>query len=175
MASASPIPGKEEFFFFEGQVAITTPTEFKLHMYWNDISQGTGKTTVPVISPKSEYPNFGETRVMDVPLYDTASKDKIMGRAQGVCVQADLRQKAFHLSFNIEFETPDLKGSKLQVMGIWTPEISTKVEWSIVGGTGNYTLAKGIVYGRMLSSGDDSVTWIELDILGYYTPMQKPN
>ncbi|KAJ3698802.1 hypothetical protein LUZ61_002507 [Rhynchospora tenuis] len=158
MASPSPIPGKKEF---------------QLHMYWNDISEGTGKTTVPVITSNSEYPNFGETRVIDVPLYDTASKDKIIGRAQGISVQADLKQKAFLLSFNIEFETPDLKGSKLQVVGRWTPEISTKVEWSIVGGSGNYTLAKGVIYGRMLSSLDDS-TWIELDILGYYTPMQKP-
>ncbi|KAJ4756784.1 Dirigent protein [Rhynchospora pubera] len=160
MASASPIPGKKEF---------------KLHMYWNDISQGTEKTTVAVISPNAEYPNFGETRVMDVPLYDKTTKDKIIGRAQGVSLQADLEQKAFLLSFNIEFETPDLKGSTLQVMGRWTPEMSTKVEWSVVGGTGNYTLAKGIVYGRMLSTGDDSVTWIELDILGYYAPLQKPN
>lgn len=65
-----------------------------------------------------------------------------------------------------------LKGSTLQVMG-QALQLTSPREWSIVGGTGVFTLAQGQVYGRRLSSPDDSL-WIELKIYGYYTPMEQP-
>jgi Dirigent-like protein len=65
-----------------------------------------------------------------------------------------------------------VKGSTLQVTGK-AKQLTTSREWSIVGGTGIFTMAQGVVYGRRLSSPDESL-WIELKIYGYYTPMQQP-
>jgi Dirigent-like protein len=49
-------------------------------------------------------------------------------------------------------------------------ELRSAREWSVVGGTGVFTMARGVIYGRQLSSPDESL-WIELKIHAHYTPL----
>ncbi|KAF3329301.1 hypothetical protein FCM35_KLT04632 [Carex littledalei] len=49
---------------------------------------------------------------------------------------------------------------------------TTQREFAIVGGPGCFTLALGVIYGRRLTSPDESL-WIELKMNGCYTPPRE--
>jgi Dirigent-like protein len=81
--------------------------ELYFHLYFHEIFEGANQTSVRVIDPKSDFPNFGETWIMDVPLWDSLKAEKIIARVQGVSVQSDQKTIGWQLSFNIVFETPE--------------------------------------------------------------------
>jgi Dirigent-like protein len=81
--------------------------ELYFHLFFREIFEGANKTTETVIDPKSDFPNFGETAIMDVPLWDSLKSEKIIARAQGVSAQSDQKTLGWQLSFNIVFETPE--------------------------------------------------------------------
>ncbi|KAJ4758389.1 Dirigent protein [Rhynchospora pubera] len=147
--------------------------QFYFHVYLHQIFDGDKKNTITAISPNSDFPNFGQLSIMDAPLWGYLNQTNLIARAQGVSIQSDQKTYGWHMSFNIEFEMKELKGSTLMVMGR-TLELTTPREFAIVGGTGVFSLATGQIYGRRLSSPDESI-WTELKILGYYTPMKKPD
>ena len=76
-------------------------------MYFNEIFDGPKKTTATVISPNSDFPNFGEIRMMDVPLWDSLNEKKVVARMQGTALQSDQTTYGWHLSCNIVFELPE--------------------------------------------------------------------
>ncbi|KAJ3696019.1 hypothetical protein LUZ60_001396 [Juncus effusus] len=121
-------------------------------------------STITIFNPNPEdYPNFGQTNVMDVPLFDgTASNASLIARWQGLAVQSDVETVGWHLSFSVVFSNADT----IQVMGREAPYRTTTFEFSIIGGTGKFQMARGYIYGRLLSSPDDS-TWIELRIIAF--------
>ncbi|KAJ1700424.1 hypothetical protein LUZ63_000203 [Rhynchospora breviuscula] len=152
---------------------LTTHKQFYFHVYFHEIFYGPNNTTVTSARPNSDFPNFGEISIFDVPLWDSQDANKLIARAQGASIQSDQKTIAWHLSFNIVFELPELKGSTLMVMGR-ALQLTTPRQYAIVGGTGVFTLAQGTIYGRMLSSTDESL-WIELKIFGeYYTSVENP-
>lgn len=61
-----------------------------------------------------------------------------------------------------------LEGSTLQVMG---PNVY-KGEWSIVGGTGKLTMARGVIYKEELCV-VDGMARIGLEIHAIYIPMER--
>ncbi|KAF3327431.1 dirigent protein 22-like protein [Carex littledalei] len=146
--------------------------EFYFHVYFHEIFDGVKKTTETVISPNNDFPEFGQIGIMDVPLWSDLNEKTLIARMQGAALQSDQNTYGWHLSCSIEFELPALKGSTLQIMGR-ALQLTSPREFAIVGGTGVFTLAQGVIYGRRLSSPDDSL-WIELKINGYYTPMTQP-
>uniref|UniRef100_A0A0D9ZY45 Dirigent protein n=1 Tax=Oryza glumipatula TaxID=40148 RepID=A0A0D9ZY45_9ORYZ len=94
----------------------------------------------------------------------------IVGRAQGWHIVASQSSPAnWYLSQNIVFQDNKYAGSTLQVMGIIEGSEEKVVEWSIVGGTGEFTNARGNIKYRDIKKED--VEWIrELDIQVLYTP-----
>ncbi|CAN6180238.1 unnamed protein product [Urochloa humidicola] len=49
--------------------------------------------------------------------------------------------------------------------------------WSqvaIVGGTGEFAMAQGVVYGRKIEASEPDIEVIELYIRAYHTPMELP-
>jgi Dirigent-like protein len=65
------------------------------------------------------------------------------------------------------------KGSSLLVVG-QLPYTSDWTQVAIVGGTGQFTMAQGVVYGRKLDQDDKTFEIIELFIHAFYSPMQRP-
>lgn len=60
-----------------------------------------------------------------------------------------------------------LKGSSLQVMG----PVVEEGEWAIVGGTGEFCLAQGIIYKKFLEQQSNG-NIIELDIHAFYSAVR---
>ncbi|KAJ1703295.1 hypothetical protein LUZ63_003074 [Rhynchospora breviuscula] len=148
--------------------------QFYFHVYFREIFTGPNSTTTIAASPNSDFPNFGEIGIMDVPLWGHLNETNLIARFQGAAIQSDQKTFGWHLSFSIEFELPALKGSTLMGMGRGL-QLTTPREFAIVGGTGVFSLATGQIYGRRLSSLDENELWIEFKIVGYYTPMKKPD
>ncbi|KAJ3707841.1 hypothetical protein LUZ61_011546 [Rhynchospora tenuis] len=148
--------------------------QFYFHGYFHEIFTGPNNTTTTAVSPNPDFPNFGEISIFDVPLWGYLNGTNLIARCQGAGIQSDQNTLGWHLSFNIVFELPALKGSTLMVMGR-APQLTSTREFAIVGGTGVFSLATGQMYGRRLSSPDENELWIEFKILGYYTPMKKPD
>ncbi|KAJ3687806.1 hypothetical protein LUZ61_016970 [Rhynchospora tenuis] len=59
--------------------------------------------------------------------------------------------------------------STLMVRGWWLYQ--DPIEWAIIGGTGRFTLAQGVVYGDVKGE-DSTAAMLELRIHVYYTPMK---
>jgi Dirigent-like protein len=64
------------------------------------------------------------------------------------------------------------KGSSLQVQGAW--DLNLPIEWAVVGGTGQFTFAQGIVYGKKLSE-DNGHRIVELTMHIAYSPVREEN
>uniref|UniRef100_A0A0A9FGW1 Dirigent protein n=1 Tax=Arundo donax TaxID=35708 RepID=A0A0A9FGW1_ARUDO len=66
------------------------------------------------------------------------------------------------------FEDGSFEGSTLQVMG---PDVE-RGEWAIIGGTGEFTLAQGVIYKTLHEQrGEGNI--MEIDIHAIYTPMER--
>ena len=75
-------------------------------------------------------------------VYDGIGSDaKLVAYAKGLHVFAG----AWHNSFSLVFEDERLKGSTLQVMGL----IVEEGDWAIVGGTGQFAMATGVILKKM--------------------------
>lgn len=133
---------------------------YQLNLHHNQIQ----KAVVP-----SSGNRFGEIDVNDWTLTDPNQNRRIVGHAKGLRIQAtqDSNTAArWHTSFDLVFEAGSgLEGSTLQVMG---PDVLSG-EWSIVGGTGTLTMARGIIYKKKLWDPDI----VELHIHAVYIPMKK--
>ncbi|TVU51440.1 hypothetical protein EJB05_02871 [Eragrostis curvula] len=83
---------------------------------------------------------------------------KIVARAQGLHIYAG----NWHNSFSLVFEEERYKGSTLQVMGIPVEG----GEWAIVGGTGQFAMATGVIKKRVHERRSEG-NIIELTIQGF--------
>ncbi|XP_078182219.1 dirigent protein 20-like isoform X1 [Carex rostrata] len=84
--------------------------EFYFHVYFHEIFDGVNKTTETVISPNTDFPEFGQIGIMDVPLWSDLNQKTIIARMQGATLQSDQKTYGWHLSCSIAFELPALKG-----------------------------------------------------------------
>ncbi|TVU30791.1 hypothetical protein EJB05_22432, partial [Eragrostis curvula] len=105
-------------------------------LYLHHISGGPTPTQSTVVSANPGT-GLGETAVNNWPIYDGLGPyANVVARAQGVHFLAG----GWHNSFTIVFKDARLRGSILQVMGLSVEQ----GEWSIVGGTGQFAMARGI-------------------------------
>lgn len=105
--------------------------------------------------------------VHDLAVYDGVGPDKkLVARAQGLRASAG----NWHNSFSMVFEDERLKGSTLEIMGA---SIDKEGEWAIVGGTGVFAMAQGIVV-RKIHDKDAAKDTVELTITGLCTKKVVP-
>nr|CAB3456223.1 unnamed protein product [Digitaria exilis] len=103
--------------------------------------------------------SMGATVVNNWAVYDGPGPDaKVVAHAQGLHIQAG----NWLNSFSLVFENERFSGSTLQVMGI-TVESG---EWAIVGGTGQFALANGVISKRFHEQRSDGNV-IELTIRAF--------
>ncbi|KAM3329085.1 hypothetical protein ACQJBY_026261 [Aegilops geniculata] len=83
--------------------------------------------------------DLGLTTINDWAIYDGVAPDaKLVARAKGMRMNA----AGWCNLFIIVFELDRFKGSTLEVMGATTDE---QGEWAIVGGTGDFAMARGVI------------------------------
>nr|XP_040251570.1 dirigent protein 5-like [Aegilops tauschii subsp. strangulata] len=126
---------------------IPCMTEVNLHLFLHQFVDGpnTPNRNEETLAATTFPFGFGTTIVHDWTLTETTnSKDTVVARAQGVHVQAGLtKDNRWYMTHNIEFEQGRFAGSTLQVIGI-TAGLENG-QWSIVGGTGQFIMAQGII------------------------------
>ncbi|AQK57462.1 uncharacterized protein [Zea mays] len=130
---------------------------------------GTSKANQVEVASPGGFNKLGNMVANDWDLEDPCQNGKIVAHAKGLHVQASREEASWHASFDIVFEQGSgLEGSTLQVMG---PNVF-KGEWSIVGGTGKLTMARGVIYKKYLTT-VDSTSKIDLQIHAFYIPMER--
>ncbi|KAM3373125.1 hypothetical protein ACQJBY_019850 [Aegilops geniculata] len=107
-------------------------------LYLFHTSHGSNQTQSTVINPNATT-GLGQTAVNNWMICDSPSPGAtVVARAQGLHIYAGNWQNTFSITFELE----RFKGSTLQVMGISVQE----GEWAIVGGTGQFAMANGVIY-----------------------------
>ncbi|KAJ1689183.1 hypothetical protein LUZ63_013338 [Rhynchospora breviuscula] len=121
-----------------------------------------------VMNAKANHAQNQSTN-MDWPLVDWAQPGSpVVARGlQNLSVWDSL---GWYMSFSIIFPRQSRFGkSTLEVRGWWL--YNDPIEWAIIGGTGRFTLAQGVVYGNVKGE-DSTAAMLELRIHVYYTPMK---
>ncbi|KAF6998551.1 hypothetical protein CFC21_014666 [Triticum aestivum] len=107
-------------------------------LYLFHTSLGANQTQSTVIDPNAST-GLGQTAVNNWAICDSPSPGAtVVARAHGLHIYAGNWQNTFSITFEVE----RFKGSTLQVMGISVEE----GEWAIVGGTGQFAMANGVIY-----------------------------
>ncbi|KAA8517477.1 hypothetical protein F0562_017770 [Nyssa sinensis] len=120
----------------------------KLHFYFHDLTHGKGQTAAQMaqtnISSKSPT-SFGFLNMMDDPLtVGPELSSKMVGRAQGFYGTDSMEEVTQIVAINFIFSGGEYNGSSLTVMG-WNPILRVYREMPIVGGSGVFRLARGVV------------------------------
>lgn len=133
----------------------------KLHYYFHDTLSGDHPSSLRIAeSPytKNFWTAFGSLNMFDNPL--TAGPDpksELIGRAQGFYGSSGQEKLSLVLNINIVFTGKQFNGSSLNIVGR-NPILESYRELAIVGGTGVFRLARGIVsvqtYSFNMTSGD---------------------
>ena len=147
--------------------AATSAKETHLHLYFHEINGGPNSTTTIVAPLNSSASGFGGAVAIDDALREGPEPtSKLIGRAQGILPAVSQEETTFLFAANFVFTEGEYNGSTLDVFGRAVPPSPTR-EWSIIGGTGQFKLARGYVLGKKLSAPAGSLI-IELDIYVMY-------
>ncbi|ONK66483.1 uncharacterized protein A4U43_C06F8640 [Asparagus officinalis] len=134
-----------------------------LHLYFHEINGGPNSTTTPITPLNSSSSGFGGVVAIDDKLRKgPQATSKLIGRVQGLLVAVSQEELVFLMNTNFVFVDGKYTGSSLAVYGRAVFASETR-EWSIIGGTGQFRLARGYVVGKKLSS-PAATLLIELDI-----------
>ncbi|CAN6234280.1 unnamed protein product [Urochloa humidicola] len=141
-----------------------TPENLRLQLY---LRHDPNNNQVTVVSPNGSQ-GFGAIVVNDWTVHEGPSVDsKIIARAQGHHAQSSMAGTGeWYGSFSMVFEDDRYKGSSLQVMGTSVHD----GEWAIVGGTGKFMLAQGVIRKTNL---ERSIGLIKMDIYTVYYDNSK--
>ncbi|CAM0144703.1 unnamed protein product [Urochloa decumbens] len=91
-----------------------------------------------------------------------------IGHAEGLTIYANQAQSFWVTITDMVFEGGSLAGSTLKVMGLHGGMSSGPGQWSIMGGTGELTMARGIINYKIIQEDSTSRTF-EICISAYYT------
>ena len=121
-------------------------SEINLHYYRHEfpIANDTNRNQEFVVGPKTPFvPFFGNILVHSWSITKrNNANDIIIARMQGTHIGTAIAN-SWYISSNIAFESGSYAGSTLQVMGTSNDNIPN--QWSIVGGTGAFAMAKGTI------------------------------
>ncbi|KAK4477208.1 hypothetical protein RD792_016422 [Penstemon davidsonii] len=120
----------------------------ELQFYVQDILSGPNPSNIQVARANSTLTSptsFGSVAVLDDPVRTGPSSDsEIIGRAQGLFALASLEEMSLHMTFDLVFTSGDYNGSSISIVG-HNPYLNQNRELSVVGGTGAFRFARGVV------------------------------
>lgn len=131
----------------------------KLHFYIHDFVSGENQTVYNVAESaitSDSVSYFGRVQVVDhlITVGPEIDSEKV-GRVQGIHVMADLHEAAISVNWNFLFND----GSTITVLGRLVA-FAKEGELSIVGGTGEYLMARGVAFKRTLVMDSDTLNSI---------------
>lgn len=142
------LEGHKEVDLWLENLTKASPKVTRLHFYVHDQLNATNPTSVLVAqSPKfSKSPStFGDVYVLDDLLTEGPEPtSKPIGRTQGMVAASALDTLSFLITYNFVFTTGKYNGSSLTIVGRNSVTLPIR-EMTIVGGTGVFRMARGIV------------------------------
>ncbi|KAM3355467.1 hypothetical protein ACQJBY_025943 [Aegilops geniculata] len=154
-----------EITHYEGALVENTKISFR-NLYLRRLSSGPDKNQLVLIDGYGST-DLGLTAANNWSIYDGIGSDaKLVARAQGL--QTNVAGNWYN-SFVMVFEIERFKGSTLEVMGAI---VEKEGEWAIVGGTGGFAMARGIIERKVHEKRADGET-LELTIDAFYRTKMK--
>ncbi|XP_052139285.1 mannose/glucose-specific lectin-like [Oryza glaberrima] len=139
--------------------ALMEGKEFNFSNLYLHHTYGGPKPNQSTIINNNGSTGLGMTAVNNWAVYDGFGSDaKVVAHAHGLHIYAG----DWHNSFSLVFENERLRGSTLQVMGVPVEG----GEWAIVGGTGEFIMASGVIYKKVHERRSEG-NIIELTIHGF--------
>uniref|UniRef100_A0ACD5YBB4 Uncharacterized protein n=1 Tax=Avena sativa TaxID=4498 RepID=A0ACD5YBB4_AVESA len=136
-------------------------------LYLRQIWSGDNPNQTPVIEGDDTRKEYGRTLVNNWAIYDSLAEDaELVANARGIHVNA----VDWYNSFNMVFMNERFKNSTLEVMGA---TIGGKGEWAIVGGTGEFRMARGVIDRTFFDRTSDGEI-MELTIEAFYRAKNIP-
>ncbi|XP_042401331.1 dirigent protein 2-like [Zingiber officinale] len=148
-------------------VAFSQNYSDHLHFYFLERVAGSPNATGVVsvnLHPESPAGGFGNIEVIDnILLEGPEPSSPIIGRrAQGLAVFSDLTGLSITTALNLVFTAGDYNGSSLAMFGRYEPRrVSDR---SIIGGSGQFRLAKGYALSQRVATTATTLT----DVLDVY-------
>ncbi|KAJ3675687.1 hypothetical protein LUZ60_004729 [Juncus effusus] len=133
-----------------------------LRVYFHETFTGPKATLVNVIQAAKNNSAFGRVGVIDDLLLEGADPNsKLIGRAQGLVVGASMEEdNGLLTTLNFVFTDGPYNGSTLAIFG--RVVLGTVIERTVIGGTGQFRMARGYSIGKFLSSAPNTLI-IEFD------------
>ncbi|KAF8673553.1 hypothetical protein HU200_048636 [Digitaria exilis] len=121
-----------------------------------------------VVVPRSN-PSFGLIAANDWTVFDgLGSGASLVGNAQGMHMLGSMTQDSWCIYFDLVFKNGRFVGSTLKLLGSFG---QVDGEWAIVGGTGEFTLAQGVIsFKKVQDSKDMNIRELKLRV--FYTPIK---
>ncbi|PIA36546.1 hypothetical protein AQUCO_03300020v1 [Aquilegia coerulea] len=123
----------------------------RMHFYFHDILSGKKPTAMKIAqaSTTTKSPTlFGTVMMADDMLTEGPEPtSKMVGRAQGLYGSADQKHVGLLFAMSFEFTDGIYNGSTLSILGR-NPALELIREMPIVGGTGVFKLARGVVFAK---------------------------
>uniref|UniRef100_A0ACD5WLU4 Uncharacterized protein n=1 Tax=Avena sativa TaxID=4498 RepID=A0ACD5WLU4_AVESA len=136
-------------------------------LYLRQVWSGKTPNQTPVIEGDDTRKEYGRTLVNDWAIYDGLAPDaELVANGRGIHVNA----VDWYNSFIMVFVNERFKGSTLEVMGA---TIGGKGEWAIVGGTGEFRMARGVIDRTYFDRTSDGEI-MELTIEAFYRAKKSP-
>ncbi|VAH22364.1 unnamed protein product [Triticum turgidum subsp. durum] len=138
-------------YYQSGVCQSITQKQHLFHLYMNQIAEGTPNANQKVIVNPGLPIDFGVTVANDWTISDgPAANANPIARARGMHMgdgKADVNWLFCH---NILFTDTRFKGSSLKVLGDFVANKDS--EWAIVGGTGEFAYAQGVVVAKVIQN-----------------------
>ncbi|KAL6854374.1 hypothetical protein ACP4OV_019277 [Aristida adscensionis] len=154
------------FLFSKGNAL--TESEIRMTLYVDQVVDGPNRNQI-VVTRVGENIGFGTIAVIDWTITNgqQGPSAMVIGRLQGLQVDAGHINPSWYMSMVLTFDTGRFNGSTIQVMG---PTPGDTGVWSIVGGTGKFTMARGVVqHKKIRENAEGNGNTQELNIHAYYT------
>ncbi|KAF8655406.1 hypothetical protein HU200_061148 [Digitaria exilis] len=94
------------------------------------------------------------------------------GHAEGLTTHSNLSKDIWVTLIDMVFEGGRLAGSTLKVMGLHGSRNDGQGQWSVMGGTGELTMARGVINYKIIQE-DTAGRIFEIRIFVYYTAVQS--
>ncbi|KAL6642449.1 hypothetical protein ACP70R_020630 [Stipagrostis hirtigluma subsp. patula] len=160
----------EPYFKISPGQYVLCQNEISMKLYLYQVVEGPKKNQEAMVN--SAHPGgFGTIAVNDWTVIDAPNPDsKTVARAKGTHYMADKASSGWNFSILILFEDDRFKGSTLQAMGFLAN--TGPGELAIIGGTGEFKMARGTIKYNLLPNLPVNQSIRELDIQAFYTPVQ---
>ncbi|XP_072964803.1 pterocarpan synthase 1-like [Typha angustifolia] len=134
-----------------------------LRMFLHEVSRGPNATIYTIASFNNNSPySFGDINVTDATLRQGPEpSSRLIGRVQGFEIGVDMDRKTLQSVVTLKFTAGEYEGSAISLLGVVF--LPTTSERSVIGGAGQFRMARGFSFVKLISSTEDFLI-AEIDV-----------